>query len=82
MGQFGNRGFSSALSFPLPSSMLPLVPFTPQRWVSCSNPSHPTGIVSYCLLGVPTEVCVNAQSADTGQGCGSRGRLYWEQTQN
>lgn len=72
----------SGVGSPLPSSTLLFVSFTLQGWVSCSNPSHPTGMVSCCLLGVPTEVCVTAQSAETEQGCGSRDGLCWGQTQN
>lgn len=43
----------SGVGSPLPSSVLPFVPFTLQGWVSCSTLPTPQGWVSYCLLEHP-----------------------------
>lgn len=34
----------SGIGSPLSSSMLLFVPFTLQAWMSCSDPSHPSGM--------------------------------------
>lgn len=81
MGQFGNRGLSSSwVRSPLPSSVLLSVPFTLQGWVSCSIPSTRTG--ELLPAASSHKGLLNAQLADTEQGCGPRDRLWWEQRQN